>query len=60
MEGLIRDHENRMLLLNNRQKNYEFLLTEQSQLSEDEHYAIEEVHMYYYIEYHPLTSVYVD
>jgi len=32
-----------MLLLNNRQKNYELLLSNQKQLSDDEHYAIEEV-----------------
>ncbi|XP_065894663.1 spectrin beta chain, non-erythrocytic 1-like isoform X3 [Dysidea avara] len=43
VEGMILDHENRMLLLDSRQKNYEFLLNEQKQLSEDEHYAIEEV-----------------
>ena len=40
---MIRDHENRMLLLDSRQKNYEFLLNGQKQLSEDEHFAIEEV-----------------
>ncbi|XP_065894668.1 uncharacterized protein [Dysidea avara] len=43
VEGMIRDHENRMLLLDSRQKNYEFLLNGQKQLSEDEHFAIEEV-----------------
>ena len=43
MEGIVREHGNRKLLLDNRQKNYEFLLSELKQLSEDEHYAIEEV-----------------
>ena len=37
-----------MLLLDSRQKNYEFLLNEQKQLSEDEHYAIEEVCICFY------------
>ena len=42
-EVIIYNHKNRILLVEGRQKDYEFLLNECKQLCEDKHYATDEV-----------------